>query len=91
MRLTRISTSIAQRKGVLRKAKALRERDIFLEKDGDGIPIGNAMKRDACMNPCSKGKVQMQTLHESEEGITGEGTGIPHKTCHRLQHSSHQT
>ena len=35
------------------------------------------MKRDARMNPCSKGKVQMQMLKDIGGRITAGGNGIP--------------
>ena len=35
------------------------------------------MKRAARMNPCSKGKVQMQMLKDIEGRITAGGNGIP--------------
>ena len=35
------------------------------------------MKRDARMNPCSKGKVQMQMLKDIRGRITAGGNGIP--------------
>ena len=49
----------------------------FLERDRGRIPQGNAMKRDARMNPCSKGKVQMQMLKDIGGRITAGGNGIP--------------